>query len=124
MINVVITTKFITKCIFLNFGVILKRLVKLAKLNSQKLKPQCRVHIKFIYKNKIKLFTEKETKSPSSSSSSSCPTPHSSPAPYYPQVVSRRASPSLSQPTGIPRRLAQHRHSSVPASPCSTSCIC
>ena len=29
---------------------------------SQKLKLLCRVHIEFIYKNKIKLFTEKKTK--------------------------------------------------------------
>ena len=62
MINVVITTESVMKCIFLNFGAILKRMVKVAKLNSQKLKVQCRVHIKFIYKNKIKLFTEKKQK--------------------------------------------------------------
>ena len=59
MINVVITTKSLTKCIFLNFGAILKRMAKIA-LNSQKL--LCRLHIKFIYKNKIKLFTEKKKK--------------------------------------------------------------
>ena len=47
------------KCIFLNFGAIPKRMVKVAELNSQKLKLQCRVHMKFIYKNKIKLFTKK-----------------------------------------------------------------
>ena len=62
MTNVVITTKSVTKCIFLNFGAIPKRMVKLAKLISQKLKLQCRVHIKFIYKNKSKVFTEKKTK--------------------------------------------------------------
>ena len=84
MINVVITTKSVTKCIFLNFGAIPKRMVKVAKLYSQKLKLQCRVHIKFTYKNKIKLFTEKKLKIPPSPSSSSCPTPHSSPTPYYP----------------------------------------
>ena len=61
MINVVITIKSVTKCIFLNFGAILKRMVKLAKLNSQKPKLQCRVHIKFIYKNKIKLIYRKKT---------------------------------------------------------------
>ena len=79
MINVVITTKSVMKCIFLNFGAIPKRMAKITKLNSQKLKLLCRLHIKFIYKNKIKLFTEK-TKlkiSTTFSSSSSCPTPHS-----------------------------------------------
>ena len=33
--NVVITTTSVTKCIFLNFGAILKRMVKLAKDNSE-----------------------------------------------------------------------------------------
>ena len=65
MINVVITTKSVTNYIFLNFGVILKRMVKVAKLNSQKLKLQCRVHMKFIYKRKLiktRIFTkEKKT---------------------------------------------------------------
>ena len=53
MINVVITTTSVTKCIFLNFGAILKRMVKVAKLNSHKLKLQCRIHMKFIYKRKL-----------------------------------------------------------------------
>ena len=53
MINVVITTISVTKCIFLNFGAIPKRMVKVAKLNSHKLKLQCRIHMKFIYKKKI-----------------------------------------------------------------------
>ena len=35
MINVVITTTSVMKCIFLNFGAIPKRMVKVAKLNSQ-----------------------------------------------------------------------------------------
>ena len=51
--NVVITTTSVTKYIFLNFGAILKRMVKVAKLSSHKLKLQCRVHIKFIYKRKL-----------------------------------------------------------------------
>ena len=33
--NVVITTTSVMKCIFLNFGAILKRMVKLAKDNSE-----------------------------------------------------------------------------------------
>ena len=62
MINVVITIKSVMKYIVLNFGAILKRMVKVAKLNSQKLKLQCRVHMKFIYKRKLiktRLFTKK-----------------------------------------------------------------
>ena len=51
--NVLITTTSVMKCIFLNFGAIPKRMVKVAKLSSHKLKLQCRVHIKFIYKRKL-----------------------------------------------------------------------
>ena len=83
--NVVITTTSVTKCIFLkNFGAILKRMVKVAKL-----KLQCRVHNIYLQKNKLnKVFTEKKylqkktkenLKFPPSSSSSSSPTPHSPP---------------------------------------------
>ena len=43
--NVVITTTSVTKCIFLNFGAILKRMVKVAKL-----KLQCRVHNIYLQK--------------------------------------------------------------------------
>ena len=77
--NVVITTTSVMKCIFLNFGAIPKRMVKVAKL-----KLQCRVHIKFIYVQKInKTIYKKENKTiynlkfPPSSSSSFFPTPHS-----------------------------------------------
>ena len=48
--NVVITTTSVTKCIFLNFGAILKRMVKVAKLSSHKLKLQCRVHNIYLQK--------------------------------------------------------------------------
>ena len=81
--NVVITTIPVTKCIFLNFGAIPKRMVKVAKLSSHKLKLQCRVHNIYLQKIKLnKVFTEKKTTCnlkfpPSSSSSSSSPTPHS-----------------------------------------------
>ena len=43
--NVVITTTSVTKCIFLNFGAIPKRMVKVAKL-----KLQCRVHNIYLQK--------------------------------------------------------------------------
>ena len=81
--NVVITTTSVTKCLFLNFGAIPKRMVKVAKLSSHKLKLQCRVHIIYLQKIKLnKVFTEKKTtcnlKFPPSSSSSS-PTPHPPP---------------------------------------------
>ena len=81
MINVVITTISVTKCIFLNFGAIPKRMVKVAKLSSHKLKLQYRIHMKFIYKKKINqkktIYKQKKTlKFPPSSSS---PTPHSPP---------------------------------------------
>ena len=62
MINVVITITSVAKCIFLNFGAIPKRMVKVAKLNSHKLKLKCRIHMKFIYKRKLikkRLFTNK-----------------------------------------------------------------
>ena len=91
--NVVITTTSVTKCIFLNFGAIPKRMVKVAKLSSHKLKLQCRVHNIYLQKIKLnKVFTEKTTTCnlkfpPSSSSSSSSPTPHSprsfSPLAFY-----------------------------------------
>ena len=85
--NVVITTISVTKCIFLNFGPIPKRMVKVAKL-----KLQCRVYIKFIYvQKKNKTIYKKENKTiynlkfpHSSSSSSSFPTPHSPPRPSPP----------------------------------------
>ena len=59
--NVVITTISVTKCIFLNFGAIQKRMVKVAKLSSHKLKLQCRVHNIYLQnKNKLnKVLTEK-----------------------------------------------------------------
>ena len=58
--NVVITTTSVTKCIFLNFGAIPKRMVKVAKLSSHKLKLQCRVHNIYLQKKKLnKVFTEK-----------------------------------------------------------------
>ena len=61
IMNVVITTKLVTKCIFLNFGAIPKRMVKSAKLNSQKLKLQCRVHKNLFTKIKLnKVFTKKQ----------------------------------------------------------------
>ena len=88
--NVVITTTSVTKCIFLNFGAIPKRMVKVAKLSSHKLKLQCRVHNIYLQKIKLnKVFTEKKTTCnlkfpPSSSSSSSSPTPHSPPGPSPP----------------------------------------
>ena len=88
--NVVITTISVTKCIFLNFGAIPKRMVKVAKLSSHKLKLQCRVHNIYLQKIKLnKVFTEKKTTCnlkfpPSSSSSSSSPTPHSPPGPSPP----------------------------------------
>ena len=57
--NVVITTTSVTKCIFLNFGAIPKRMVKVAKLSSHKLKLQCRVHNIYLQKIKLnKVFTE------------------------------------------------------------------
>ena len=60
--NVVITTTSVTKCIFLNFGAIPKRMVKVAKLSSHKLKLQCRVHNICLQKTKLnKVFTEKKT---------------------------------------------------------------
>ena len=59
--NVVITTTSVTKCIFLNFGAIPKRMVKVAKLSSHKLKLQCRVHNIYLQKIKFnKVFTEKK----------------------------------------------------------------
>ena len=58
--NVVITTTSVMKCIFLNFGAIPKRMVKVAKLSSHKLKLQCRVHNIYLQKIKLnKVFTEK-----------------------------------------------------------------
>ena len=58
--NVVITTTSVTKCIFLNFGAIPKRMVKVAKLSFHKLKLQCRVHNIYLQKIKLnKVFTEK-----------------------------------------------------------------
>ena len=56
---VVITTTSVTKCIFLNFGTIPKRMVKVAKLSSHKLKLQCRVHNIYLQKKINKVFTEK-----------------------------------------------------------------
>ena len=88
--NVVITTTSVMKCIFLNFGAIPKRMVKVAKLSSHKLKLQCRVHNIYLQKIKLnKVFTEKKTTwnlkfPPSSSSSSSSPTPHYPPGPSPP----------------------------------------
>ena len=63
--NVVITTTSVTKCIFLNFGAIPKRMVKVATL-----KLLCRVHNIYLQKkiklNKVftgkKVFTEKKQK--------------------------------------------------------------
>ena len=52
--NVVITTTSVMKCIFLNFGAIPKRMVKVAKLSSHKLKLQCRVHNIYLQKKLIK----------------------------------------------------------------------
>ena len=58
--TVVINTTSVTKCIFLNFGAIPKRMVKVAKLSSHKLKLQCRVHNIYLQKKKLnKVFTEK-----------------------------------------------------------------
>ena len=58
--SVVITTTSVTKCIFLNFGAIPKRMVKVAKLSFHKLKLQCRVHNIYLQKIKLnKVFTEK-----------------------------------------------------------------
>ena len=75
------------KCIFLYFGAVLKRMVKLAKHHSKKLKQKlsCKIHMKFIYIFTIyllfTLFTKKKyLKSPPSSSSSSCPIPSSHPS--------------------------------------------
>ena len=88
--NVVISTTSVMKCIFLNFGAIPKRMVKVAKLSSHKLKLQCRVHNIYLQKIKLnKVFTEKKTicnlKFPSSSSSSSSsPSPHSLPWSFSP----------------------------------------
>ena len=63
MMNVVITTKLVMKCIFRNFGAIPKRMVKTAKLNSQKVKLQCRVHKNLFTKIKLnKVFTKKQLK--------------------------------------------------------------
>ena len=48
--NMVITTTSVTKCIFLNFGAILKRMVKLAKqFRKLKQKLACRIHMIYIY---------------------------------------------------------------------------